>query len=70
MATKYLADGLGNNNARELRSRGHFGVSEVVVLAVGPLVTFIVTLAVATVATSLFPPAASPRAGDDLCGAT
>lgn len=67
VAAKYLASGLGNNNAGESGPWGHFGVSEAVVLAAAPLVVFIVTRAITAGANSRFPTRRVPlRAGDDL----
>ena len=81
VAAKYLAIGLGNNNAGEsgpwgVRTLGspdpgesgpwgHFGVSEVVVLAAAPLVVFIVTRAITAGANSRFPTRRVPLRAGD-----
>lgn len=66
VAAKYLAGGLGNNFAGQSGPRGHFGFSEVVVLAAAPLVVFILTRAIAAGANSRFPTRGVPVRADEV----
>ncbi|MET3806658.1 hypothetical protein ABIB25_003678 [Nakamurella sp. UYEF19] len=60
VAAKYVAGGLGNNLAGQSGPRGHFGVSEIVVLSAAPLVVSILARAITAGANHRFPTRGGP----------